>query len=156
MIHVSHLLLVLVRQKEFDRIVCVGDGFHDFHVGFEPVQPLEECPAIAQKWKYETSNKDIVIKLNNFGIVPDECRLHRLLSSDTEVLIIRGNTYPRWPAVPENFFFTYYRAKKELIDMLPYDPVNPPKTVVHLRAVSYSLLFVLKILANIRHLTRTV
>lgn len=39
----------------------------------------------------------------------------------------------RWPLVPDNLFFIYYRPKKDFLDILPYDPESPPTTVVHLR-----------------------
>jgi hypothetical protein len=44
---------------------------------------------------------------------------------------MESNTYPRWPAVPDNLFLDNYRAKPELVKLLPYK--ESPTTVVHLR-----------------------
>ena len=116
----------------------MGNKFGDFSLAFQPIYPpeaVEDCPDISAKAS-EGRVQDKHITLNNFGKVPNECELKEVLSSHTVIVVITGNTYPRWPVVPDNFFFTFYKAKRELVEMLPYNVNDGPGTVVHLREVS--------------------
>lgn len=133
---ISGLLAAHLLGIEFDRIVCVAESYTDFYLAFEMVHPdtLRYCPEILHERKELWEDKsELIISLINFSNPPDECQLQTSLASDQPILVLFANTYPRWPGVPDNFFFTYYRAKPELIGMLPYDANHPPHTVVHLR-----------------------
>ena len=126
---VSGLLAAHLFGLEFDRIVCISEGFQIFHSAFESIVPevLADCPDVLKEKVQKR------ISFHSFGTAPDECRLKEKLSSSTRIISMKGNTYPRWPVIPDNFFFTFYKAKPDLLMMLPYDPKVPPKTVVHLR-----------------------
>jgi hypothetical protein len=128
---ISGLLATHLLGQEFNRIVCVGTSYPEFHQAFEAIQPdaVVDCPFIT------SGDLDhISITLSNFVKPPDECELKSLLESDERILTVRANTYPRWPVIPDNFFLSHYKAKPELLQMLSYDPSQPPTTVVHLRA----------------------
>jgi hypothetical protein len=130
---VSGLLAAHLLGIEFNRTVCVDRDYVEFHHAFEAVYPhaVAECPNVLDSWK---QYKEVLhISLVNFGKTPNECELQEQLASDSLILNLTANTYPRWPVVPDNLFFTYYKAKPELLKILPYDPSQPPKTVVHLR-----------------------
>jgi hypothetical protein len=121
----AHLLAL-----EFNRIVCVSPTYKDFLDAFEPAHPeaIEKCPKLLVLPDKTSKNS---LRLVNFESVPDECLLKDTLASDIPVLYLESNTYPRWPEIPDNLFFTNYRAKPELLKLLPYKVY--PKTVVHLR-----------------------
>lgn len=131
------LLAAHLFGEEFNRRVCVSTQFEGFHKAFEPVEAgfLEECSKLPQEGGQQIVNAAIVdnaMVIFNFGVVPDECALKDLLASPTELLFYCGNTYPRWPVVPENFFSKLYRPRKQLLTTMPWK--IPPETVVHLRA----------------------
>jgi hypothetical protein len=127
----AHLLAL-----ESDRIVCVDKRYTAFYMAFEAVHPdiLRACPdmidsrQVAKNYPY---TEKAYVRLINFEPDPNECRLKETIFSNETVLYMEGNTYPRWPPVPDNFFFTYYKAKQELLEILPFK--SPPHTVVHLR-----------------------
>jgi hypothetical protein len=123
----AHLLAI-----EFNRIACVSPLYKAFLDAFEPANPvaMDKCPILlAGNLPNRTHANSI--RLINFEPAPDECVLKDMLASDIPVLYVESNTYPRWPAIPDNFFFTNYRAKPELLKVLPYK--ESPTTVVHLR-----------------------
>ncbi len=122
------LLAAHLFGDEFNRRVCVSTEFKGFHMLFQPVQDglLEECALFPQ---LQGGHQGVV--LFNYGILPDECALRDLLASPAQLLFYIGNTYPRWPIVPERYFETLYKPRPELISILPWK--TPPQTVVHLR-----------------------
>jgi len=124
---ISGLLAAHLFGEEFNRIVCVEKSYIEFHTAFEPVHPwaAEKCPDLPDR-----RQKDI--QIINYQPPPPECWLKEYLASDKRIIYYVGNTYPRWPVIPDNFFFTHYRARPELLKILPFD--KPPETVVHLRA----------------------
>jgi len=130
---ISGLLSAHLLGEEFNRIVCVKD-YPTFTQLFDMAHPvtIEKCPAIMSA-KYPPADSSDHITLINYVAPPDECELQNKLKSDTLILFLTGNTYPRWPTVPDNFFFKYYKAKPQLLEALPYNPQSPPTTVVHLR-----------------------
>jgi len=149
---VSGLLATHLLGVEFDRIVCIrAEMYPDFLVAFQPIHPdvIKYCLAVLDWAKlayplpsqFEAADKDdeelvnpYLIRLVNYELPLDECSLQaRLASENVPIWFLQGNTYPHWPVVPDNFFFTYYQAKLELLCRLPYNPENPPITVVHLR-----------------------
>ena len=65
------------------------------------------------------------IALITYFSPPDECKLQQQLASDTPVIRMIANTYPRWPIIPDNFFFRYYQANKRLLLSLPYRSTDP-------------------------------
>lgn len=129
------LLAAHLFGEEFGRIVCVSNHFKDFHQAFSPVHPqaLRDCPTLPQMNPVQVPR----IELYNFYTPPNECQLRDELASSTKVLFMIGNTYPRWPPVPDNFFVDYYRPKAELVELLPWQ--DPPHTVVHLRQADSAL-----------------
>ncbi len=148
---ISGLLAAHLLGLEFNRTVCVSERYEDFHDAFVPIHPdtVANCPKALEwarlnhenrkhgdgevlRWG-DYADREWTIHLINFKSPPDECQLQAQLASNVPILFLEGNTYPRWPVVPDNFFFTYYKAKPELLQMLPYDPSHPPTTVVHLR-----------------------
>jgi hypothetical protein len=129
---IAGLLAAHLLALEFNRIVCVSPIYKNFLDAFEPAHPeaIEKCPKLlAGNLPAKTSENSL--RLINFESVPDECLLKDTLASDNPVLFLESNTYPRWPEIPDNLFFTNYRAKPELLKLLPYKAY--PKTVVHLR-----------------------
>jgi hypothetical protein len=122
----AHLL-----ADEFDRIVCVTKEYDSFLEMFEPIQPatVEKCPFILVN--LPVKNTDNSIDLINYKSAPNECKLQKVLKTGPTVLFLIANTYPRWPPVPTNYFFRFYKAKPNLQSALPYS--TPPRTVVHLR-----------------------
>ncbi len=129
------LLAAHLFGEEFGRIVCVSTMFTDFHQVFSPLHPqaIRDCPTLPQNNPTEQHR----IELYNYYSPPNECRLRDELASATKVLYMIGNTYPRWPSVPVNFFVQYYRPKAALIELLPWQ--DPPHTVVHLRQADSAL-----------------
>jgi hypothetical protein len=137
------LLAAHLLGQEFNRTVCVEDGYTGFHVAFEAIDPfaMKYCPNImaALMLNNEGQQSSRLLELVNFDDnVVDECSLQGQLASPTiQVIEYIGNTYPRWPRIREsNFFFRHYRARPALLDILPYDDrgEQPPSAVVHLRA----------------------
>ena len=130
----AHLL-----ADEFGRIVCVSDHYYQFHLAFESIVPtaIDHCPDILTRHSQEPpdTKRDQTFELLNYRHGPaNECALKTMLSSSKRVLHLTANTYPRWPRVPKTFnFFTFYKAKPVLLDVLPYPHSEPPPIVVHLR-----------------------
>lgn len=128
------LLAAHMLGYEFDRTVCVTRRWRHFHVAFEPIHPdvIAGCPQVLDDLEKAPYQRPIVSILS-YDKAPDECYLQELFSSNKPVVGLSINTYPRWSVVPDNFFFTHYRAKQDLLRILAYNPLNPPRTVVHLR-----------------------
>jgi hypothetical protein len=137
--HMHGLLAAHLLGDEFDRVVCVSQHYKDFHMAFEPADPvaMAHCPDILDRHNKEPplTRQSHTIELLNYRMHgPNECALQKLLSSTTRVLHLNANTYPRWPQVPPHIhFFAYYKAKPSLLDILPYPQAEPPTIVVHLR-----------------------
>jgi hypothetical protein len=129
---IAGLLAAHLLALEFNRIVCVSPLYQKFLDAFEPVNPaaIEKCPKLLAG-DLPTRSRDNYLSLITYYPAPDECLLKKTLASDISVLYLESNTYPRWAAVPDNFFFANYRAMPELLKVLPYR--EPPTTVVHLR-----------------------
>jgi hypothetical protein len=129
---IAGLLAAHLLALEFNRIVCVSPLYKTFLDAFEPANPvaIEKCPKLLAG-DLPTRTYNNYLRLINYDKAPDECALKDTLASDIPVIYIESNTYPRWPAIPDNFFFTHYRAKPELLKALPYK--ESPTTVVHLR-----------------------
>jgi hypothetical protein len=128
----SGLLAAHLLALEFGRTLClVPSDFKQFLENFEIVDrnALAICPRIVKSLPQQSQNN--ILSLINFHPPPNECELQDMLASDQGVLFLRSNTYPRWPSVPDNFFFRYYKPKESLIKSLSYH--KPPETVVHLR-----------------------
>jgi hypothetical protein len=130
---IAGLLAAHLLALEFSRIVCVSPIHKTFLDAFEPANPvaIEMCPKLLAAEDLPAKTYGNSVRLVNFESVPDECELQDTLASDIPVIYMESNTYPRWPAIPDNFFFTYYRAKPALLELLPYQ--EAPTTVVHLR-----------------------
>jgi hypothetical protein len=125
------LLAAHLLGDEFGRIVCIRD-WEEFRQVFDPIRSdfVEKCPSVLEKMPQETSENHI--QLINYQPPPNECRLKlKLENPDLPVIYMTGNTYPRWPVVPDRYFATLYQPSKALAEILPYD--TPPATVVHLR-----------------------
>jgi hypothetical protein len=129
------LLAAHLLGLEFNRTVCVADSWKSFHQAFLPFHPdiIEHCKNVLLEWNGKRRNMS-TIGLINFRGPANECRLQLAFNSTEPIVVLVANTYPRWPTVPDNFFFTYYRAKPALLKMLSYDLSHPPHMVVHLRA----------------------
>jgi hypothetical protein len=120
---------------EYNRTVCVVPEFH-FHKAFEPKDPnvKKQCDDFFKDHVRKVGEQRIIMV--NYQKPTDECKLQEKLASDAEkyrVIFFTANTYVRWRTVPPNFFFKFYKPKEELLNILPYEADNPPKTVVHLR-----------------------
>ena len=115
---------------EFNRTVCMD--YTDFLAVFDVVDAITAAKGGSLHQERTPKTMDNTIHLINFSGPPDECKKKKKLGGETKVLYLKGNSYPRWPPLPDNFFFQFYRAKKTLEDALPYQ--QAPKTVVHLRA----------------------
>ena len=120
------LLAAHMLGMEFNRTVCVAEDWDEFHQAFHAVKHVEECAAIDPNGKLQST-----IKLLNFQPPPNECRLQTRLASDTPVLYMIGNTYPRWSKTPPELWDEHYEPTERLINTLPYN--KRPSTVVHLR-----------------------
>jgi hypothetical protein len=129
---IAGLLAAHLLALEFNRTVCVSPLYEKFLDAFEPVNPvaMEKCLKLLGG-NVPSKTDENLIRLITFERAPNECVLKETLASDVSVLYLESNTYPRWPAIPNNFFFTNYRAKPELLKALPYK--ESPTTVVHLR-----------------------
>lgn len=126
---VSGLLAAHLLGIEFNRTVCVSKQYEDFHLAFAPVHvSAEECH-LAQSSSVPTPSN--TLKLVNYMKMPRECDVKDQLSSSESVLYFDGNTYPRWPSIPDRFFHQHYKPSESLSQKLPWK--DPPKTVVHLR-----------------------
>jgi hypothetical protein len=130
---ISGLLAAHLLGQEFNRTVCLLPDYTAFSSAFDAVgeRAVQKCPILWAHLPPPTKSRQI--KLINYMVPPDECELQNILKSDDQVLYLTGNTYPRWPSVPDGFFFQHYKAKQVLLDILPYDYEKPPSTVVHLR-----------------------
>jgi hypothetical protein len=133
---VSGLLAAHLLGQEFNRIVCILPTYTSFLQVFEPIgsDAVHKCPTILEPSLLPRRTRQNQFRLVNYEPPPNECKLKDLLKSDISVLFMIGNTYPRWPTVPDRFFLEHYRAKPVLLDALSYDPLSPPQTVVHLRS----------------------
>jgi hypothetical protein len=127
---IAGLLAAHLLALEFNRTVCVSPLYKTFLDAFEPVNPvaIEKCPELLAG---NPPSRSRWLHIISYTPAPDECVLKDTLASDIPVLYLESNTYPRWPKIPDNFFFTNYRAKPELLKALPYK--KSPTTVVHLR-----------------------
>lgn len=121
------LLAAHLLGEEFNRIVCVTPTYKPFHVAFESVHPqaIQDCPSL------KLQRKPKLISLINYNYGPDECKLKEELSSEKQIVYIVGNSYPRWPTVPDNYFTHFFKPTATLKNALPW--TKPPSTVVHLR-----------------------
>jgi len=122
------LLAAHLLGLEFNRTVCVK--WDDFLEAFDYADPkrAEACQSLG-------NGKFAAVSLWNFGTVPDECHVVDTLSSDNRVVRMGGNTYPGWRTdIPPNLFHENFRAKSDLLNVLPYEVFNPPKIVVHFRS----------------------
>lgn len=135
---VSGLLAAHLLGEEFNRTVCVLPNYQAFLSVFDPIQNVEKCARVLPNHSgnsplsfYQEQHGEDHIQLINFIAPPDECALQEKLSSRVRILYLMGNTYPRWPSVPDRYFFQHYRPKPVLLEALPYKV--PPTTVVHLR-----------------------
>lgn len=134
---INGLLAAHLLAMEFNRTLCIQQYFEFLQV-FEPIDPIavskcdnlfQQFPNINQQFR---DHDNTTVRLVNYESPPNECRLQEMLQSDRHpVLFYEGNTYPRWPPVPDRFFFRFYRARSNLLRALSYDA--PPTTVVHLR-----------------------
>ena len=137
---ISGLLASHLLGDEFHRIVCVNPiYFSTFINAFESINILAQtkCPIILRRITehnmtyYQQHPKHMVTVINFLGAA-DECDLQNIMSDPTKHIIhFIGNTYPRWPTVPDDYFLHYYQPKSILLDHLPYH--EQPKIVVHLR-----------------------
>jgi len=137
------LLAATLLGEEFNRIICVSPRYDTFLSVFEPIHPwaVEKCPTrLANLPERRPSGDDQnYVRLVTFEKPPDECRLQSLLRDGPDVIFIESNTYPRWPHVPQGFFFRFFRPKPTLLNTLPYSHDDEQQlltgleTVVHLR-----------------------
>jgi hypothetical protein len=136
----SGLLAAHLLGGEFDRIVCVAKEYTAFHQAFETLD--ENCNAdyfLESALVTHPPTLNNTITLNNYQPPPSDCWLRsRLTSDDPEhsVLYYVGNTYPKWPIIPnEVVFHRFYQPKPALLAMLPWISSHdqPPSVVVHLR-----------------------
>lgn len=130
---ISGLLSAHLLGLEFNRIVCTD--YPSFFLAFEPVHPwiLQKCPTVLQDGQYRRMGHLKRIRMITYENAPNECSLQSTLRSNVTIVHMRGNTYPRWPLIPDELFFAYYQPKPALLQILPYDWHHPPKIVVHLR-----------------------
>jgi hypothetical protein len=125
---ISGLLAAHLFGLEFNRTVCVSREYEGFHQAFEALHNVEECKEMESIGEQVTKSW---IRIYNYEGAPNEYRLKENLSSDEPVMHHIGNTYPRWPVVPDDFFRRFYKPRKALLDTLPWK--EPPRVVVHLR-----------------------
>jgi hypothetical protein len=125
---ISGLLAAHIFGIEFNRTVCVSTEYTAFHQAFEALRNIEECKGIE---RIKLNVKKNLISIVNSQPPPNECKLKEKLSSNEPILHHTGNTYPRWPKVPDDFFHRFYKPRKALLDTLPWK--EPPRVVVHLR-----------------------
>lgn len=126
----AHLLGV-----EFQRTVCLTSSMSSFLTAFEAIDPtaVRECPRLLQNLPPSTYENSV--SLVNFYPPPNECIVKDTLANrKLPVIYLKANTYPRWPSIPQkDFFFRFYRPRSSFLQKLPYNPSQPPQTVVHLR-----------------------
>ena len=133
---ISGLLASQLLGDEFQRIVCINPIFYSSFLSvFDYINPVAQtkCPIILDQINASSSSHTPhqVTVINWLGPA-DECYLKDFMSDRTKKIVhFLGNTYPRWPPLPEYYFFHYYQPKQILLDNLPYS--YQPKTVVHLR-----------------------
>jgi hypothetical protein len=120
------LLAAHMLGLEFNRTVCVANDWDEFHKAFHIIRHQDECRALSPKG----AMKDRIM-LINFEPPPNECRLQSRLASETPVLYLVANTYPRWSITPRGLWDEHYEPTERLIHTLPYR--KRPSTVVHLR-----------------------
>jgi hypothetical protein len=124
------LLAAHLLGKEFHRTVCVSREYENFHLAFAPVHvSAEECHLVESSSVPTPSN---TLSLLNYEKMPRECDIKHQVSNAESVLYFDGNTYPRWPSIPDQFFHQHYKPSESLLQVLPWK--DPPETVVHLRA----------------------
>jgi hypothetical protein len=130
---ISGLLAAHLYGDEFDRIVCLTTGMRNFAEAFEPVHPhaVRYCPLLQQRGLPPTNFEKNSFQVLTFEPPPNECKLKDLLQSGEQVLYMGGNTYPRWPVVPKDYFVRFYKPRPALQRYLP--PPPQPRVVVHLR-----------------------
>jgi hypothetical protein len=115
------LLAAHLLGREFNRTVCVEQGYEQFHTAFESIHPhvLRHCPTLVENVHLK-NHLQVLTFLG--GDKVDECHLQERLASSAKVVTFLGNSYPRWPRVQEKkFFFQHYRARPELLDILAPD-----------------------------------
>jgi hypothetical protein len=127
---VSGLLAAHLLGQEFDRIVCVHE-YDNFLQAFDYANETVKRLCMNMSHIPPKSSRFRITLVNFAPTAPDECDLQERLRSDTPAYHIAGNTYPRWSAVPDNFFQMHYRPTPALLSVLPYR--SRPTTVVHLR-----------------------
>jgi hypothetical protein len=99
-LYAAHLL-----GQEFDRTVCTV--YPDLQVFFEPQRPLplspggtDDCHAFTTTTsvfhEHEPPERKERLVILDYQIV-DECHVQRVLASSVPVVVLSGNTYPRWP-----------------------------------------------------------
>lgn len=130
---VSGLLAAHLFGQEFNRTVCIVN-FDSFLEVFDTIgeQAKATCP-LALAHRPPPSSVNTIVLINYMGPVPNECELKSRLNGSESILYLNGNTYPRWPVIPDRFFFQHYQANNYLLSALPFNPNHPPSTVVHLR-----------------------
>jgi hypothetical protein len=155
-LYAAHLLGV-----EFHRTVCTV--YPDLLVHFAPSlqqQEQEDCHSTRmtihhrrrQQQQQQRQEEERLVILDYQ--ITDECHVQRVLASSVPVVVLSGNTYPRWPrrrrpsGQPRLNFLDWYRPRPEFL--LRYfsiinnssstassttTPTTPPATVVvHLRS----------------------
>jgi hypothetical protein len=133
---ISGLLAAHLLGQEFDRIVCINpQHYSSFLMAFESVDPIviAKCPSIIyQSNNMSSGTEQHIIAIISFGGTADECEIQNLMSDRTKKVIhLVGNTYPRWPPIPDYYFLYHYQPTQVLYDILPY--TTQPEFVVHLR-----------------------
>jgi len=121
------LLAIQMLGLEFNRTVCVDKDWTGFHQAFHEIN-YELCDELSSRESIQSSR---TLRFLNYNQPPNECDLKAALASNTEVLYIITNTYPRWPEVPPRLWEHHYEPRSELIDAMPYS--HRPSVVVHLR-----------------------
>lgn len=152
-LYAAHLL-----GREFGRTVCTV--YPDLQVFFEPQQlqshgGTDDCHAFTstttstigtiqrqQRFHKGQERKQRLVLLD-YQVV-DECHVQRVLASSVPVVVLSGNTYPRWPHPPSEQqpplnFFDLYRPRPEFLlrfnDNNGSSSSNSTTTVVvHLRS----------------------
>eukprot|EP00978_Attheya_sp_CCMP212_P014093 scaffold35750_cov65-Attheya_sp.AAC.1 len=128
----AHLLAL-----EFDRIVCATESYFPlFSLGFRQKYHADLCEEEQIKAALLMTNQTSVPQLTlwNYGRPTDECSLAKIMASeDHPVVVLRGNTYHKWPRVPPNFFHWFYEPTEQLQSMIPWKNEESPEIVIHLR-----------------------
>lgn len=123
----THLL-----ADEFNRTVCITPEYSSFLMAFRPSQTYEEQHFCKDAWTHHTETEAAKpLRIVNFdGNATSECTIRQVLASNDPV-IIKANTYPRWPHVPKDYFLLHYEPTPLLLSIVPWP--KPPQMVVHLR-----------------------